>query len=93
MDWMEFFFLSMTYIHVCSRHDMPVHDDKQALAYLADALEIDDGANVLPPLAASLAERVGYQRAGLQLLAEMRRRAEDWDAVAGMVEAAAVTAA
>jgi hypothetical protein len=30
---------------------------------------------------------------GLQLLAEMRRRAQDWDAVAGMVEAAAVTAA
>lgn len=85
--------MGMTYINVCSRHGTHVHDDKQALAYLADALEVDDGADTLPPLAAALAERVGYQLVGLQLLAEMRRRAQDWDAVAGMVEAAAVTAA
>lgn len=65
---------------------------KQALSYLADALEIDS-SDGLPPLAAALAERVGYQRAGLQLLAEMWRRAKDWDAVAGMVKAAVVTAA
>lgn len=66
----------------------------QALAFLADALQADNDAVPAPALA--LAERVGFQRAGLQLLVEMRRRAGDWQAVAGLVEEAAagvVTAA